>query len=54
MSPFLGKMAQHASGHESDEGRHKRHKRDHHGETHRDGGYGETEDDEYGKDVDRW
>lgn len=41
-------MEQHASGHESDEGRHKRHKRDHRRE-------GDLEDGEFGDDhVDRW
>ncbi|MED6156875.1 hypothetical protein PIB30_018446 [Stylosanthes scabra] len=48
------KSKRHSSGHESDEGRHKRHKRDHRGDSHREGGYAEVEDDEYGKDVDRW
>ncbi|RYR37342.1 hypothetical protein Ahy_A09g042244 isoform B [Arachis hypogaea] len=48
------KSKRHSSGHESDEGRHKRHKRDHRGDPHREGGYAEAEDDDYGKDVDRW
>ncbi|KAL2561790.1 hypothetical protein GLYMA_20G135800v4 [Glycine max] len=42
------KSRRHASGHESDEGRHKRHKRDHRRE-------GDLEDGEFGDDhVDRW
>lgn len=47
-------MEQHASGHESDEGRHKRHRREHRGDSHREGDYGELEDGEFGDDVDRW
>lgn len=47
-------MEQHASGHESDEGWHKRHKRDHRSDSHREGTYGVFEDVEYGDNVDRW
>ncbi|KAK7390989.1 hypothetical protein VNO78_19255 [Psophocarpus tetragonolobus] len=44
------KSRRHASGHESDEGRHKRHKRDH----RREGDRGDLEDGEFGDNVDRW
>ncbi|KAF7811098.1 pre-mRNA-processing protein 40A-like isoform X1 [Senna tora] len=48
------KSSRHASGHESDgEGRHKRHKRDHRSNSHRDD-YGELEDGEFGEDGERW
>ncbi|WVY96737.1 hypothetical protein V8G54_028888 [Vigna mungo] len=44
------KSKRRASGHESDEGRHKRHKRDH----RREGDHGDLEDGEFGDGVDRW
>lgn len=46
-------MEQHGSGHESDEGRHKRHRREHR-DSHREGEL--LEDGEFGGDVvmDRW
>ncbi|KAK7309570.1 hypothetical protein RJT34_06409 [Clitoria ternatea] len=42
---------QHSSGHESDEGQDKRHKRDHCGDSHREGDYEELEDGEFGDDM---
>lgn len=46
-------MEQHSSGHDSDEGRHKRHRRDHR-DSHREGDL--LEDGEFGDDMvmDRW
>ena len=47
-------MEQHTSGRESDgDGRHKRHRKDHRSNSHRDGDHGELEDGEFGEDGER-